>query len=254
MRTIHHLQVGCADASVIKAGGATFLIDCHDIDKHSSLLPSDKQLRGVFITHQHNDHFSGLEYLKKHKYTIEHLVYSPYSRRTNDSSVEANDWNNFNALVMHFTKQGTKTHQPFRQESWKKAWWETNGVSFWMLGPPKAIATASTRTLHDACLVIKAHCGKRKCLFVGDASDKCLDAIASTTHLCDDILHASHHGSLEGADLGFIKKCNAQYTVISTQSGVYDNVPHPTALRRYKDNTEHKVYRTDEDGSIKWSF
>jgi beta-lactamase superfamily II metal-dependent hydrolase len=117
------------------------------------------------------------------------------------------------------------------------------------------IATSDTRDLHDASLVIHAKLNSRQCLFTGDASDANLeDVAASVTNICNDILHASHHGSIDGASLSFIKACSAVYTVISTESGVHDNVPHPTALRRYADNTKGKVYRTDVDGSLKWSF
>ncbi|HEV8357405.1 MAG TPA: hypothetical protein VGQ17_11635, partial [Gemmatimonadales bacterium] len=129
-----------------------------------------------------------------------------------------------------------------------------NGARFWVLGPKKATATSDTREIHDACLVVKAHLGNRSCLFTGDASDSNLQDVASISHICDDILHASHHGSLNGADLTFLKACQAHYTVISTESGVYENVPHPTALKRYKDNTKKQVYRTDLDGSMKWTF
>jgi beta-lactamase superfamily II metal-dependent hydrolase len=101
---------------------------------------------------------------------------------------------------------------------------------------------------------MKAHLGKRQCLFTGDASDKNLQALASINHICNGILHASHHGSIEGADQAFVKQCKAVYTVISTKAGVYDNVPHPTALKRYQDHTKQKVYRTDKDNSLKWTF
>lgn len=73
-------------------------------------------------------------------------------------------------------------------------------------------------------------------------------------HICDDVLHASHHASLEGANLAFIKKCKAQHTVVSTASGKYDNVPQPTALKRYNDNTVYSVWRTDVDGSGQLGF
>jgi beta-lactamase superfamily II metal-dependent hydrolase len=92
------------------------------------------------------------------------------------------------------------------------------------------------------------------CLFNGDASGANLQNVAALSHICDDILHASHHGSIEGADLGFIKKCNASYAVISTEADVHDNVPHPTALQRYRENTKNRVYRTDQDGSLRWRF
>lgn len=250
------LNVGCADASIIITDNATFLVDCHNIGDHSNVLPSTKKLRGVFITHQHSDHYSGLEYLRDEGYEIEHLVYSPYSRRWGDGSVTIEEWDEFNSLKDDFAQMGTKLHTPYRQEKFGgHAWWKTNGVRFEIIGPHQSTANSDTRELHDACLVIKAILGSRSCLFTGDASDANLSYIAENTKsFCNDILHASHHGSLEGAELDFVKKCDAKYTLISTAPGKYQNVPHPTALKRYKDNTVHDVRRTDVDGTWRWTF
>ena len=255
MGELHHLKVGCADASVIKTPSATFLIDCHNIHDYLYLLPSNKHLSGVFITHQHDDHYSGLGCLKDSGYTIGHLIYSPYERRYNDQSVTIDEWNEFNGYCAYFEPKGTKLYKPYRHLSSDKPWWKINDVNFEIIGPDKNIATNDTRELHDACLVITASMGSRKCLFTGDASDANLKWIADNTkNYCDDILHASHHGSINGADLNFIKECNADYTVVSTESGVYENVPHPTAMQRYLNNTKHQVYRTDQDGTLKWTF
>jgi len=193
--------------------------------------------------------------LKTNGYSIDYLFYSPYERRRDDNSVTIEEWNEFNNLKDYFNSQGTKLCSPFRQDSFEKPYWETNGVKFEILGPHKSIATSSTREIHDSSLVIWANLGERKCLFAGDASDTNLRKIADTTNnYCNDILHASHHGSLNGAELEFIKKANVKYTVISTKSGVYDNVPHSTALQRYKTYTENEVYRTDNNGTLEWSF
>lgn len=255
MGSLHCLNVGCADASVIKTDSATFLVDCHNIEDHKNLLPSTKKLRGVFVTHQHRDHYSGLDYLYRQGYSIDYLIYSPYERRYGDSSVTIEEWNEFNDLKTKFEKKGTQLHAPYRQDSFDKPFWDTDGVKFEIIGPAKSVATSDTRELHDACLVIKAILGKRKCLFTGDASDANLEYIEKNTkNFCDDILHASHHGSLNGAHLEFIKKANVSYTLISTKSGVYENVPHATALRRYKENTKNDVRRTDVDGTWKWDF
>lgn len=255
MGSLHCLNVGCADATVIQTETATFLVDCYNIEAHKHLLPLTKKLRGVFVTHQHRDHYSGLDYLYQQGYSIDYLIYSPYERRYGDSSVTIEEWNEFNDLKTKFKKKGTQLRAPYRQDSFEKPYWETNDVKFEIIGPAKCVATSDTREIHDACLVIKATLGKRKCLFAGDASDANLEYIEQNTkNYCDDILHASHHGSLNGAHLEFIKKANVSYTLISTKSGVYDNVPHPTALIRYKSNTKNDVRRTDVDGTWKWDF
>lgn len=255
MGALYHLDVGCADASVIQTATATFLVDCEGIGDYAHLLPKHKRLKAVFVTHQHSDHYSGLDYLRKHSYAIEYLIYSPYERRRGDNSVTLDEWNEFDDHKKYFEAHGTKLYYPLRQKQWKKPWWDTNGVRFWIIGPHPHIAKGETRELHDASLVITARLGQRKCLFAGDASDTSLLEISRTTvRMCDDILHASHHGSMNGAQLDFIKKCKAKYTVISTAEGVHESVPHPTALKRYESHTEKQVRRTDKDGTWKWTF
>jgi beta-lactamase superfamily II metal-dependent hydrolase len=255
MGALRCLSVGCGDATIITTGTTTFLIDCYNIEEYSTLLPANKNIRGVFITHQHEDHYHGLNYLKDNGYSIDCLIYSPYTRRRGDNSVTIDEWNEFDSLKSYFKKNGTDLYSPYRQDNFKEAWWSTNGVKFEIIGPDYDIANSSTRELHDASLVIKAILGDRNCLFAGDASDSNLEFVAdNTTNYCNDILHASHHGSINGAQLDFIKKANVKYTLISTKSGVHENVPHPTALQRYKNHTQNDVRRTDVDGTWKWEF
>jgi beta-lactamase superfamily II metal-dependent hydrolase len=206
------------------------------------------------MTHQHSDHYSGLGYLKDEGYTIEYLIYSPYDRRYGDGSVTVEEWNEFNSYRDYFKKNGTRLYTPYRQDSWDKPYWSPDGLKFWMLGPKESTATSQTRELHDACLVFRADMGKLQCTFTGDASDANLADVATIDHICDDVLHASHHASLQGANLDFVKKCNARWTVISTASGKYDNVPHPSAIKRYTDNSSEGVWRTDVKGSCNWTF
>lgn len=141
MGELHHLDVGCGgDASVIKSSGATFLIDCHNISEHKHLLPNNKNLRGgVFITHQHRDHFSGLAFLKDNAYSIDCLIYSPYTRRRGDNSVEYEEWQEFESLMTHFKNKGTKTYTPYRQDDFKKPFWSTNGIKFEIIGLIQAL-------------------------------------------------------------------------------------------------------------------
>jgi len=257
MGKIKFLDVGCGDTTIIQTTHDTFLIDCYEIENYSYLLPSNKKIKALFITHQHYDHFLGMEYLKDNNFTIDYLIYSPYARRNNDNSVEYDEWQKFKTLASHFENNGSKKYQPYRQNDFKQPWWETSGLQIWIIGPEKSIANEDTRELHDASLVftIKNKVTDRRCCFAGDASDKSLNWIAkNTNNYCNDILHASHHGSINGADLDFIKGANINRTIISTKSGVHDNVPHQTALSRYKNHSKNGYQRTDIAGTIICDF
>lgn len=250
------LNVGCADTSIITTdGGDCFMIDCYNESVFKGYLPSNKLIKALFITHQHYDHFTGMEYLINNGYSVEYLIYSPYNRRQGDNSVQYDEWQEFNKYADHFANNKTKVYKPYRQDELKTPWWEPSGLKIWMIGPERNIASSDTRELHDASLVFTVKSEKRICLFAGDASDTSLNYIACNTQdICNDILHASHHGSINGADLDFIKKCNAKYTVVSTKSGVHDSVPDSTAMKRYNDNTSEEVYRTDKSGNLKFNF
>lgn len=257
MAKIHFLDVGCSDTTIIQNQSETIMVDCKGIENYSHLLPLNKRIKALFITHQHYDHFLGMKFLKDKFFSIEYLVYSPYQRRFDDNSVDREEWDEFNRLVQHFKNNGSKVHLPYRQESFNSPWATFAEFQVWMIGPVRHIATKTTRELHDASLVflLKNTNSLRRCCFTGDASDESLNWIAkNTTNYCEDILHASHHGSINGADLDFIKNANPLETIISTKSGVYDNIPHPTAIDRYKSNTKGQTLRTDLTGTISMSF
>jgi glyoxylase-like metal-dependent hydrolase (beta-lactamase superfamily II) len=127
MGSLHCLKVGCADASVIITDTATFLVNCYGIGDHAHLLPATKNLRGVFNTHQHEDHYGGLTYLRDKGYSIDYLIFSPYERRYADASVTIEEWNEFNSLKDHFSKKGTKLFAPYRQADFR----ETGQTAGW---------------------------------------------------------------------------------------------------------------------------
>lgn len=252
MARFNFLNVGCADCTIINTGNSVHIIDCNaEIKNKVSYLPQNKRIRAVFITHHHYDHYEGLGYLYDSGYSIEYLFISPYERRNSDNSVALDEYNGCMDLVNKFEKKGTKIYKPFRQESFDNPYWEIDGLKYWMIGPIKQIAEEPTRELHDASLVMSVASNGKTFCFTGDASDKSLNMIAGiTNNFSDELLHASHHGSINGADLDFIKKANPKYTLISTKSGVHESVPHDTALKRYRMHTREKVLRTDVDGEL----
>jgi beta-lactamase superfamily II metal-dependent hydrolase len=254
MNKVHFLNVGCADTTIIESKQDIIMIDCYDIESYKTLLPSNKKILAVFITHQHNDHFLGLEYLKTNGYIIERIYYSPYERRWGDNSVTADEWQNFNSLLNYFISKGTIAHKPFRQTSFSAPFTVLAGLKIWMLGPFSFLVNDEKREIHDSCLVFTVGFPNYNCCFTGDASDKLLEPIATLTdNYCNGILHASHHGSINGATQAFIKKAGAFKTIISTKEGVYPSVPDSEAIKRYS-SVSNTIWRTDINGSLHIDF
>ena len=71
MADIYFLSVGCGDATIIRSECCQILIDCHNIQDHLHLLKT-KIIDGVFVTHHHSDHYSGLAHLLERGYKIKH--------------------------------------------------------------------------------------------------------------------------------------------------------------------------------------
>ena len=248
----YFLNVGCADCTVMHLDGEVVMVDCHQGNSYNGqddilkYIPND-MIDVLIITHQHYDHFDGIEKLLYNDIEVKKLWECPYKRRYGDNSVEYGEWQNYQKLVKKLVDKGTKIYRPYRG---KKIYDTVGGARFHCLNPPKNINEYKTRELHDASLVFSVVKGSMNIIFAGDASDYALQNVDGHFNLKPKhILHASHHGSINGAYLEFIKSVSPNYTFVSTRSGVYDNVPHPTALQRYRRYTKKAVIRTDVDGT-----
>jgi beta-lactamase superfamily II metal-dependent hydrolase len=245
----YFLKVGCADCTVMHLGNKVVMVDCHQGDSvrgEADILDyiRNDKIDVLIITHQHYDHFDGIQVLIDNEIEVVELWECMYDRRYNDGSVDYDEWQYYQRLR---NKLGAKIYRPTRSA---KNYDTVGGAGFQILNPQKNINTDDSRELHDASLVFDVGKGTMTVSFTGDASDKALKEVCEYFSLKErHVLHASHHGSLNGAYLDFIKARNPNYTIVSTKSGVHDNVPHPTALQRYRNHSRKAMRRTDIDGT-----
>ena len=178
------------------------------------------------------------------KVTVAEFWGSPYKRRHGDNSLSLEEWNEYNQL-----KEKLVPDSNIRFTCTSDARKKLSGCEFVVLGPRKEVNNSETRECHDACLVIWGHSPANNFIICGDASDSQLDQIKNDWELSDcTVLRASHHGSDNNANLEFIKVASPRDTIISTESGIFDNLPSNTALQRYRQYSKN-VFRTDIDGT-----
>jgi competence protein ComEC len=249
----HFLNVGCADCTIFEIGNDLAIIDCgyrqfsNLVSKPTSIYNYLKNVIGktyinlLIISHPHHDHYLGIEELIG-KVTVDEFWGSPYERRYGDNSLENEEWKEYCNLKEKLVPESNK-----RFTCTKNARKTLSGVEFVVLGPHKDVNSNETRECHDACLVIWVSSPANNFIICGDASDPQLDQIRMDWKLSDcSVLRASHHGSINGANLEFVKAVSPRDTIISTQSGIFENVPSTTALQRYRSYSDN-IFRTDID-------
>jgi len=64
------------------------------------------------------------------------------------------------------------------------------------------------------------------------------------------VLKAPHHGSSTSNSIDFLKAVAPQFTVISVGQNNRYNHPSQTVLNRYKEFSDMKLFRTDQQGTI----
>ena len=115
----------------------------------------------------------------------------------------------------------------------------------------RVIYISSDDELNDTSIVLKLVYKDISMLFMGDASTKVEEKIL-LQDLKSDVLKVGHHGSIYSTSEDFIKGVEPKISIIEV--GKNNNYGHPRyeVIERLK-NIGSKVYRTDEDGTIKVS-
>ena len=108
------------------------------------------------------------------------------------------------------------------------------------------------RNENDNSSVIYTELDGYKFMFMGDAGVEKEKDILEKYNLSNiDVLKVGHHGSGTSSSKEFIKKIKPKYGVISVGKNNRYGHPNKEVLNNLSDS---KIYRTDEDGSIRVFF
>lgn len=231
---IYFFDVGQADSILIKEKDYTMLIDGGNQSDGENLvkyLQEELNISDIDIlvgTHPHEDHIGGLPDV------ISSLdigtIYLPNATTTTKI---------FEKLLDAIADKEYKITVPKVDEEIS-----INNMNF------KVIYTGTDESdLNNTSIVLKLEYGKTSYLFTGDATDKTEEKILDK-NIQADVLKVGHHGSSYSSTEKFLNKVNPKYAII--QVGVYNKYGHPTKTTLDKLTERNiKIYRTDEDGTIK---
>lgn len=245
----HFLKVGHGDCSIIRLpSGKTFMVDCHD-PQQSGLESSREYLKKNFsdigntidyivITHPHKDHWDGLYGLTREGYFWVKEIWDSQYMLQGDGRVDEEEYKKYQKLLGTLKEVDTNIRYP-KASSTPIQLDEQSKV--YVLSPTGNPDTPN-KDIHDSSMVLLLEMnGLKTILFAGDARDRQWDRITKYyPNILEktDILHASHHGSLDGAHLDAIKIMTGNDVIISAKYGDLDH-PNSTARGRYSQYFEN---------------
>jgi len=231
---VYFLDVGQGDATLtVFPGGAKILTDAGYGFKVVTALEGvieDKYIDLAVVTHPQLDHFGGFNYL------LDRYQFGAFVVTGRESEIE--EWQD----LLNQLKE--KEIPIIRLSGGDKISQNENVISF--LSPTPAISQSGE--LNDTSFVNLVDLGKFKLLLTGDIGfsvEKFL--VKNFPDLSADVLKVGHHGSKYSTSEEFVQVLSPKVAVIEVGENRYG---HPTneVLDRL---SEMKVFRTDEDGTVK---
>lgn len=236
--SVHFIDVGQADSTLILSGGVTCLVDAGDMD-------SDKNLEGylemldiqsidyLVMTHPHADHIGSMDDILE-DYPVGQVLLPDFELGPTPTS------NIFNkVLTLIDEKQiATDTMQP--GDSWTVGQGTLEVVS----------GGVETDNYNNLSPVLRFTSPSLSLVLSGDGETEVEQAaLATGRDLSADIFQAGHHGSSTSNSLAFLQAIRPSVMVISCGLDNSYGHPHAETLENAA-AVGAQVFRTDQQGSI----
>lgn len=233
---VHFIDVGQGDATLVKCGGQSVLIDAGENDKGTLVQnyirkQGVKKLDYLIVTHPDSDHCGGADVIIT-KYDVDTVIMPNYSKDTASyrDVVRALDYK-------HYQVTEPKVGDTYR----------LGDAKFTIIAPNKD--DYGNEANNYSVGILLEHGGK-KFVFTGDAEEEAeRDIINNGIDLSADVLKAGHHGSRTASMGDFVSAVCPEYAVISCGEDNEYGHPHAATLNTFR-SMGIKVFRTDEQGSL----
>lgn len=229
------LDAGQADCAVLRAEGSIYLIDTGDSYTPAAdyLSAMNYGVKGVFLSHMHDDHAGGLAAILK-LCTPEKIFIS-----ANWSAYEAD------AAVTEAMALAQELGCEIVPLSAGDELQLSEEVSMQVLSPQAGIYAAAA---NDDSLVLRVEYRGSSAIFTSDASADCISGVM----VDGDLLKLAHHGAAGGLSAQLLTAVTPSAAVISVG---YNSYGHPAEeTLELLEHVGAQVYRTDQGGAILCRF
>lgn len=232
--TVHFVDVGQGDCTLITCDGEAMLIDAgtdHQGTKIQLYLQTQNigTLKYVIGTHPDADHIGGLDVIL-YKFDCGTII---LPEKSADNAA-------YRDVIDTMKQKNYKNTLPIPGASYT-----LGSAVFTVIGPSETYED----TNNSSVSIILSH-GNRSFLFTGDAEAEAEQDMAESDHVLDvDVYKAGHHGSSTSSGDALLKAYTPEYAVISCGEGNPYGHPHEEALNRLQARGI-QIYRTDQQGTI----
>ena len=238
--SVHFIDVGQGDSTLIISGDRTVLIDAGDSEGGQavrSYLVSQKvdHLDYIIATHPHSDHTGGIETVLESFETGTLLI--PVFSENGKSEDDLYAWHELNRTAEAAGIAMTEAVPGMALDL---------GISSLSVLAP----SGDYDEINNYSVVTELVHGDNSFLITGDAETESEADMLKSGVLEDiDVLKAGHHGSSTSTGSEFLEIVKPEYAVISCGAGNSYNHPSASVMKRLGEY-EVRVFRTDLQGSI----
>jgi len=252
--SIHYIDVGQGDCSLVIFGETTILIDAGEKEMGERVIAylngqGIKKLDYIIATHPHSDHIGGLPNIIK-TFDVGSVI-AP--RLAAEMIPTAKSYENFlvslknKALKLTAARNGSVytiySKKPDTSDDKVKA------AEFEIISPISSKSDAYT-DINNYSVVLKLTYKNTSFLFTGDASKPAeADILESNANISADVIKVPHHGSSSASTADYLKAVSPSIGII--QCGKDNSYSHPSEkiVSRYE-NADVTLYRNDIYGNI----
>ncbi|MDR2931567.1 MAG: MBL fold metallo-hydrolase [Oscillospiraceae bacterium] len=236
---VHFIDVGQGKSILIRAPGATALIDCGENDQGAkvlSYLKSQKidSIDVLIATHPHSDHIGGMDTVID-ALDIGRVIMPDIP----DDMVPTTK--TYTDVLMAIAKKGLKITPAIPGDAYDLG----SGAVLMVLGP-----VGEREDLNNISVIAQLDFGAHAFLFTGDAEEPAEKALLdSGRDVSCTVLDVGHHGSQTSTSQGFLDAVSPDIAVISCGIDNSYGHPHKEIGQRLLDSGA-EMYRTDLDGHV----